>query len=207
MRARPVSRRSALALALGVLALAACNRGGADAADGPMTLGREDAPVTVTEFASVACPACAAWDAQVWPEFKRKYVDTGLVKFEYREMLTGQSQVAAAGFLIARCAGRDKYFDVVHALYRGQEEMARTGDVRGVLLRIAQSAGLTEEQFEACISDEDALVALNERNEANARIATRGTPTFLVNGEPLENATMAGFDAAIQPLLRQRGGG
>lgn len=208
MRASELSRRSALVLTVSALALGACNRSGAaDAADGPMALGKANAPVTVVEYASVACGACAAWDRDVWPEFKRKYVDTGLVRYELREMLTGQSQVAAAGFLVARCAGRDKYFDVVRALYRGQEEMGRTGDVRGVLLRTAQSAGLTEEQFATCISDEDALVAVTERNEAAARAGIGGTPAFLINGKKLEGSAvprLAEFDAAIQPLLKQR---
>lgn len=208
MRAPHLNRRFVLA-ALGAIALvlSACNRGGGAGDDAPMTLGSADAPVTVVEYASVACGTCAAWDREVWPEFKRKYVDTGQVRFELREMLTGNSSVAAAGFLIARCAGRDKYFEVVHALYRGQEEMARTGDARGVLLRTAQSAGLNEQQFEACVADEDALVAVNERNEAAARAGIGGTPAFVINGKTLDAGALpplTAFDAAIQPLLRQR---
>jgi protein-disulfide isomerase len=206
MRAAHLNRRSVLVLAAGALVLSACNNdGGGAGADGPMFLGKADAPVTVVEYASVACGTCAAWDAQVWPEFKRKYVDTGLVRFELREMLTGSPAIAAAGFLVARCAGREKYFDVVHALYRGQEEMARTGDARGVLQRTALSAGLNQEQFETCVADEDALVAINERNEQNAKVASQGTPTFVIGDKQMVgNQPIEAFDAIIQPLLRQR---
>lgn len=189
----------------GALALSGCEKKGAASLTGAMTLGKADAPVKVIEYASTACHVCAAWDAEVWPAFKAKYVDTGLVHYELREMLTGQSTVAAAGFLIARCAGRDRYFDVVRSLYRSQEEMVRTGDPRGVLLRTAQSAGLTQAQFEACVSDEDALVAVNDRHEQNSRVASEGTPTFVIGEEKLVgNVPLARLDAVIQPLLRQR---
>lgn len=209
MRAAHLTRRFVLAVSgAAALALSACNsNGGSGAADAAMTMGKADAPVTVVEYASVACGTCAAWDREVWPDFKRKYVDTGLVRYELREMLTGNPSVAAAGFLIARCAGPDKYFEVVHALYRGQEEMARTGDARGVLLRTAQSAGLNEQQFETCVADEDALVAVNERHEAAVRAGVGGTPAFLINGKTLDAGALpplSAFDAVIQPLLKQR---
>ena len=206
MRASDLNRRSVLALGAGAVALAACNRGAsAGAGDQAMVQGAANAPVSVIEYASVTCGVCAAWDREVWPAFKKKYVDTNQVRYELREMLTPPTEVAAAGFLVARCAGRDKYFDVVHALFRGQEEMARTGDVRGVLQRTALSAGLTEQQFEACVSDEDALVALNERVETAVRAGIQGTPTFVIGDEKLVgNIPLAQLDAVIQPLLKQR---
>lgn len=210
MHAPALTRRSALALAAAAaLALAACDRGGADAAEGEMAIGSANAPVTMVEYASTTCNHCAAWDRDVWPAFKRKYVDTGQVRYVFREMLTPPNEVAAAGFLVARCAGRDRYFDVVHALFRGQEEMARTGDVRGVLLRTAQSAGMTEERFNQCVSDEDALVAMNARIERDARRdGVTGTPTFVIGATKLVGPrSLAELDAAIQPLLKTRRGG
>ena len=178
-----------------------------------MALGRQDAPVTVIEYASVTCGVCAAWNREVWPAFKKKYVDTGQVRYVMREMLTPPYEVASAGFLIARCAaGNDdqKYFEVIHALFRSQEEMARTGDYRTALLNVAKSAGMTEQQFQQCVSDEEKIVALQEGIEKNARAdKVEGTPTFIVNGKTVGSGELplAQFDAAIQPLLNKRGGG
>src|SRR5208283_4213753 len=106
---------------------------------------------------------------------------------------------AAAGFLTARCAGKDKYFSVLDAIYRGQQAMFQSGDFRGALLRIAESAGMTEPQFNACISDEKALDALNDRVQTyENRDHINGTPTFIVNGTVLDGEqTMQSLDAAI----------
>lgn len=212
MRASALTRRTALALAfaaVGALAISACNNAdSATPSSGAPMLGKADAPVTVTEYASVTCGACAGWDEQVWPGFKAKYVDTGLVRYELREMLTPPNQVAAAGWLLARCAPDDKYFDVVRAIYRGQPEMGQSGDYRGVLLRVAQSAGMTEQQFEQCVGDEDELVALNGRIEDAVERGVNTTPTFFINGKRHEgDITLEGFDAALQPLVRGKRAG
>ncbi|MBW3617760.1 MAG: DsbA family protein [Proteobacteria bacterium] len=207
MRVSALARRSALlAAALGALALTACNKtGGESGASGGSVavLGPANAPVTVTEYASVTCGACAGWDREVWPAFKAKYVDTGLVRYELREMLTPPNQVAAAGWLLARCAPADRRIGVVQSIYESQQEMAQTQDYRGILQRIGAQAGLNQQQFEECVSNEDALVALNERVEAAVERGVEGTPTFFINGKKHEgNITIEGFDAALQPLVR-----
>ena len=79
-------------------------------------------PVTVVEYASVTCPHCALWQKNTWPAFKAKYVDTNKVRYVFRELPTGPVNVAVAGFMIARCAGEDKYFDVVHNIMASQGE-------------------------------------------------------------------------------------
>ena len=207
MRASALTRRSALLLAMaGALALAACNReggsGGGAAADSVAALGPENAAVTVTEYASVTCGVCAAWDRDVWPAFKAKYVDTGKVRYELREMLTPPNPVSAAGWLLARCAPADRRLAVVEAIYRSQPEMAQTPDIRGLLIRIGQQAGMTEQQAVQCMEDEDALVALNERVEAAVERGVDGTPTFFINGKKHEgDFSLEGLDAALQPLL------
>ena len=213
MRFAAVTRRYALAaVAIGAaLTLAACNRGGSGAAGGAdeRALGQGDAPVTVVEYASTTCVHCAAWNEQVWPQFKAKYIDTGQVRYVLRPILTTPAEVASAGFLLADCAGEEKYFEVIDALFRSQAEMQRTQDPRGTLLRVAQSAGMTEQQFQQCITNEDAILALNEKVERYAREdEVTGTPTFLINGKKLEGEpTLANFDAAIQPLLKTRKSG
>ena len=207
MRASAFTRRTALLLAaVGAVGLAACNSNGGGSAEGGdnvAALGPANAPVTVTEYASVTCGVCAGWDREIWPAFKAKYVDTGLVRYELREMLTPPNQVAAAGWLLARCAPEDRRMAVVQSIYESQQEMAQTQDYRGILQRIGAQAGLNQQQFEQCVSNEDSLVALNGRIEAAVERGVQGTPTFFINGKKHEGGiTLEGFDAALQPLVR-----
>ena len=198
-----LSRRLLLVAAAGAsLALAGCNQGGGGAAASAedMTLGDANAKVKVVEYASVTCSHCAAFNETTFPAFKAKYIDTGKVHYTFKEFLTPPEQVAAAGFLVARCAGEDKYFTVIDALFRGQQEMFQSGDMRGGLLRVAQSAGMTEEQFNACVQDEEALKALNARVEKAIRQdGIQATPTFVVNGKKIKEGdiSIAELDAAI----------
>ena len=207
------TRRIALTLAAGAaVALAACPNGHAGASGDERALGPDNAAVTVIEYASTTCGHCATWDREVWPQFKKKYVDTGQVRYVMRPMLTAPFEVASAGFLIASCAAGDndeKYFDVMHALFRSQEEMQRTGDARAALLNVAKSAGMTEPQFQQCVTDEKKIVAMQESIERTAREdKVEGTPTFIVNGKTIGSGAIAltQFDAAIQPLLKKPGG-
>jgi protein-disulfide isomerase len=153
----------------------------------------------VIEYASPSCPHCAAWNADVWPAFKAKYVDTGKVNYVFREFITPPPQLAAAGALLARCAGKDKYFPTLDAVFHAQAEIYSTGDLRGPLVRVAQSVGMNEEQFNACVSDEKALKAFNARVQTYVtRDKIDSTPTFMINGKKLEGEqTLAALDAAI----------
>lgn len=181
------------------LTLVACNKTTTGVTDGDMTLGNADAKVTVIEYGSASCTHCARWNNEVFAAFRAKYVDTGRVHYVFREFLTEPRAMAAAGFLTARCAGRDKYFQVLDAVYHAQEEMFTTQDMRGPLLRIAQGVGLTEAQFNACVSDQAATKALNDRVEKYSRDANiTATPTFVINGKVnAGEMTMEQLDAAI----------
>ncbi|MDO1559931.1 DsbA family protein [Brevundimonas sp. 2R-24] len=197
----------AAAAVTGALALAACNgNGGAAAsAEGDMTLGNDNAAVTVVEYASVTCGHCAAWNETVWPEFKRKYVDTGKVKYVFREFPTAPAPVAAAGFLLARCAGEERYFEVVDAIFRSQADWQAGTNPRDSLLNIARSVGMNEQEFQRCVSDEDAIAAFEERTQAAIAAGVTGTPAFYVNGEAVQDSSMANLERVIDPLLAQQG--
>ncbi|MBU1384898.1 MAG: DsbA family protein [Alphaproteobacteria bacterium] len=178
-----MSRRAAMTAAAltAMVALAGCNSGGAGgAAAGDMAMGAsEGAKVTVVEYASVTCHVCAAWQAENWEGFKTRYVDTDKVRYVFREIPTPPTEVAIAGFLIARCAGEDKYFDVVHELLASQAEMQ--GDPRATLFRVGNGAGLSNERIQQCITDEAAIAAADERAKAGFAAGVDGTPTFFVN--------------------------
>lgn len=188
---RDFNRRLML-VAAAALTLTACGKGGLGGKSGPdmsddMSLGDAKAKVQMIEYASAACPHCAKFAIDVFPAFKAKYIDTGKVHYTFREILTPPVEVAAAGFLLARCAGKDKYFTVLDGVFRSQQDWVQTQDVRGSLLRVAQNAGINEEQFNACINDKKAMLALNTRVEKYAaQDKIDATPTFLINGKKLE---------------------
>ena len=199
---RLFSRRLAAAAALcaGLLALQAPAFAQSPAVTAEdMTLGKANAPVTVIEYGSASCTHCAAWNNEVFPAFKAKYIDTGKVRYVFREFITAPPQLAAAGFLLARCAGKDKYFGVLDQVFHAQDEIFRTGDIRSPLVAIAAQAGMNEQQLNACVGDEKELNALNARVEkwtTTAKIT--GTPTFDINGKRLDGEqSLAALDKAI----------
>ncbi len=164
-----------------------------------MTLGNAKAKVTVVEYASTACPHCMAWNADVWPAFKKKYVDTGKVNYVYREFITDPPQLAVVGPVLARCAGKAKYFTVIDAAFKALPEIYAGGSARPLLLKAAQAGGLTEAQFDACLTTQSNIDAMQARVETYAeRDKIDSTPTFVVNGKKLEGETsLAELDAAI----------
>lgn len=197
--------RIALAAVM-ALTLAGCGQKGGSAAGGAattedMSLGDPNAKVTVLEYASVGCPICGRWDQEVFPAFKAKYIDTGKIHYVFKEMLVGggaEVTVAASGFLLARCAGKDKYFTVTEAIFKNQEQAFQTP--RESLLNIAKSIGMSEPQFNACVGDEKAVQALNDRVDKHAKVdGIDSTPTFVINGKKLEPGyhSLEELDAAI----------
>ena len=159
----------------------------------------------MVEYASVTCPHCALWQKNTWPAFKAKYVDTNKVRYVFRELPTPPVDAATAGFLVARCAGPDKYFDVVHQLMATQQEML-TSSPRDWLLRTAQAAGLSEQQFNDCVTDKDAVAAMEKRVQAARAQGVTGTPAFYVNETQVispggEGASLADLSTAIDAAL------
>ena len=187
-----------------ILALGGCAKHAPDPASvaqaDDMSLGNPQAKVRVIEYASASCPHCARWDTEVFPAFKAKYVDTGKVRYTLKEYLTDPEAIAAAGFLMARCAGKDRYFQVLDAVFKGQEEMVASKDVKGVLARIAKDpGGLSEAQFDACMRDMTAEKALAARVDRHVHLdKVESTPTFIINGKRTEGEmSLPELDAAI----------
>lgn len=195
-------RRTLLALGASTFALAACGGGGgATVTADDMSMGDANAKVTVVEYASLACGHCAEWNKTVFPEFKAKYIDTGKVRYVFREFITQPPQLAVAGTLLARCAGKDKYFTVIDALFHSQEE-ALTGGPRDVLLRVARTAGLSEEQVSTCLGDEKAVLAQAERFTTGLAKEVSATPTFFINDQKLESEVpLAQIDKAYEAAM------
>jgi protein-disulfide isomerase len=157
--------------------------GPASAAPDDMAIGDAKAKITVIEYASTTCPHCARWNAEVFPAFKKQYVDTGKVRYILRELPTDPEELAVAGFLIARCSGA-KYFSVVDDLWRTQAQLFKDQDARAWLLRAGAKAGMDEAKVTTCVNDEAAQKQFAAREDVNMKaMEVTGTPTVFVNGE------------------------
>jgi protein-disulfide isomerase len=193
-----IVRRHAL-IGAALMALAAGPAFAAPAAEpGDMSLGNPNARVKVVEYASLSCPHCAHFNDDVFPAFKAKYVDTGRVYYTLKEVLTAPQQVAAAGFILARCAGPAKYFDVVDGVFKSQPSW-KPDNIREVLFGVAKANGVDEAKAEACLKDQAATTALNGRMARIANDGVEGTPSFFINGKKFMEGvpTFEQLDAAV----------
>ena len=168
-----------------------------------LVLGKEDAPITVVEYASMTCGHCANFHNKVFPAVKEKYIDSGKVRFVMREFPLDKLAVAAS--MLARCAGGDKTFPLISALFAKQDEWAFVrGNPVPELFKLAKQAGFTQESFDKCLTDQklmDDIVKIRSRAADNFGVGS--TPTFFVNGKKMTGApTIEEFDKAFAPLLK-----
>lgn len=167
---------------------------------GEKALGPSDAKVTVVEYASMSCPHCAHFDAEVFDAFKLKYIDSGKVRYIFREFPLNAPAYAAA--MVARCAPADRFFDVVHAFFRSQDTWLTAKDVKASILDIAKPFGFTQQSFDACLSNQALFDAINAVRDRGASFGVQATPTFFINGRKFQGGlTLEELDSAIEPLL------
>jgi protein-disulfide isomerase len=164
-------------------------------------LGKEDAPVTVIEYASMTCGHCAAFHTNTYPEFKKRYVDTGKAKYILREFPL--DPLAAGAFMLARCAGKDKYYPLVETLFQQQRNWVVQKPIEP-LFAIAKQAGFTQQTFDACLQDQKMLDAIEwVRARGADRFKVDSTPTFFINGKVFKGAlSIDDMAKAIDPLLK-----
>ena len=171
---------------------------------GDMTLGSVDAPVTVVEYASMTCPHCAAFHKDIFPKLKSEYIDTGKVRFVFREFPL--DIIAAAGAMVARCAGKDdpqKYFATIDLLFQNQTVWVMT-NTSDNLKRLAREAGLTEQGFSECLASQPMLDGLKAtQDHAVEKLKVDSTPTLFVNGTVLKGvSSFEDLDRLIKPNLK-----
>jgi len=151
--------------------------------EGDIVLGSDKAPVTIIEYASMTCPHCAHFTTDTFPELQKRYIDTGKVRFIFREFPL--DALAAAGFMLARCAGKDKFMPVVETLFAKQPEWMVQKPIEP-LKAIAKQFGFTEQSFDACLANQHVLDGIQEvRDRAAEKLGVNSTPTFFVNGKKL----------------------
>jgi protein-disulfide isomerase len=169
---------------------------------GDMSLGDEKAPVTIIEYASMTCPHCANFHETTYPELKKKYIDTGKVRFIFREFPL--DQLAAAAFMLARCGGKERYFPMVETLFQQQRTWAVQRPLQP-LMAISKQAGMSEAGFNECLKNQQVLDGIEaERKRAAEKLNVQSTPTFFVNGKQLRGAaTLAEFEKEMAPYLKE----
>ncbi len=170
-----------------------------------MSLGNPQAEVTVIEYASFTCPHCRNFHATVLPELKKNYIDTGKIHYIYREVYFDRFGLWAA--MVARCAGPLRYFGVADLLYERQSEWLAGGEpaaIAAALRRVGKSAGLSDEQLDACLSDGEmaqAMVAVYQKNAGADDI--NATPSFVINGRKYPNMSYEDFAAILDEKLAE----
>jgi protein-disulfide isomerase len=169
-----------------------------------MVMGDAKAPVTVIEYASMTCPHCAHFTETTFPELKKRYIDTGKVRFIFREFPL--DQLAAAAFMLARCAGEtdsSKYFTMVDTMFRQQRVWAVEKPLPP-LLALAKQAGFTQSAFEACLQNQKLLDGIEAvRTRATDKFKVQSTPSFFINGTLFAGAlTIEDMAKQIDPLLK-----
>lgn len=167
-----------------------------------MELGNPDAPVTLIEYASFTCPHCRTFHERVVPEIKVNYVDNGRIRFIYREVYFDRPGLWAA--MVARCGGTESYFGIVDLLYEGQAEWTQGAprDIAESLRRIGRTAGLSNEELDACLSDAAMAQAMLDTYESNLEVhEIPGTPSLVINGELHGNMSYADLSALLDEAL------
>ena len=168
---------------------------------GEVAMGADNAPVTIIEYASMTCPHCANFSINTFPALKEKYIDTGKVRFIFREFPF--DPIAAGAFMLARCAGNDKFFAVVDLLFHTQRTWAVDKPLAPLLATVKQ-AGFTEETFKSCLANQKMLDGIEwVRNRASDKFKVDSTPTFFINGQKYAGAmSLDEMEKLIQPLLK-----
>jgi protein-disulfide isomerase len=165
-----------------------------------MVMGADNAPVTIVEYASLTCPHCQHFEMTTYPELKKKYIDTGKVRYIFREFVL--NDLDALAIMLARCVDKDKYFPFVETLYATQDQWAKE-DALPPLMAISKQAGFTDDSFKKCASNQQAyqdIVA--QREKASKDFGVNSTPTFFINGQIHSGDTpMAEMEKLMQPYL------
>jgi protein-disulfide isomerase len=159
--------------------------------------------VPVVEYGSLTCPHCATFSREIFPELKKDYIDTGKVRFIFREFSRNSLDVAA--FLLARCVGDDKAFAAVELLFSQQDKWAFVDKPLEPLIAAMRPAGLTHDQAMACLKDQskaDAMLAVEKR--ATDEIKMTGTPTFVIDGKVYGGElSIDQLKAILDPIIKK----
>jgi protein-disulfide isomerase len=168
---------------------------------GDVWLGSADAKCTIIEYASMTCSHCAAFHRDTWPKLKSTYIDTGKVHFTLREFPL--DPLAAAGFMLARCAGDEKYYAMIDLLFDKQNDWAFVKKPVDALAALTKQAGFTQKTFEECLKNQEIRAGVEAvRSRAATILGVDATPTFFINGKKYDGEmSFEAMDKIIAPIV------
>lgn len=165
-------------------------------------MGDVNAKVTMVEYASMTCPHCRTFHERILPELKAKYIETGKVKYILRPFPFDGDRRGEAAFMLAMCAPNNSYYPMVDALFSTQQVWGGSSNPVPELMRLSKLAGMSEDEFKACLSNQDLLTKMVEdRNKAVEDFGVRATPTVFINGEKLGDSNLKTVVDAIEAAL------
>jgi protein-disulfide isomerase len=168
-----------------------------------LSLGDANAPVVVVEYGSATCPHCATFSKETLPQIKKDYIDTGKVRFVFREFSRNTLDVAA--FVLARCLGDDKALAADDLLFAEQDKWAFVDKPLEPLIAAMRPTGMTKEQATQCLNNQklaDGIVSIAKRADDDIKLT--GTPTFVVDGKVYGGElTVDQFKAVLDPLVKK----
>lgn len=168
-----------------------------------MVMGSADAPVLVIEYASMSCPHCALFHEQTFPDLKEHYIQTGKVRYIFRDYPINRP--ALEGAMVARCAGPERYFAFLKMLLAKQSQWAASKDSIDKIKGIVKMGGMTSETVDRCLADEKLkkqILGMRMTGEREHQVTS--TPTFIVNGEKHTGVlSFAEFEKILKPLLAE----
>ncbi|WP_342166647.1 DsbA family protein [Methylobacterium sp. SD21] len=168
---------------------------------GDVWLGPADAKCTIIEYASMTCPHCAKFHKETWPELRKRYIDTGKVRFTLREFPL--DPLATAAFMLARCEGDKMYYPVTDLLFDQQQGWAFTQKPVDNLEQMLKQAGYTKDKFEACLKNEKIYAGINAVKQRGMDVfKVDSTPTFFINGTRYTGEqTIDAMEKVIKPII------
>ena len=179
------------------------NAAAASSAIEDMVLGDANAPITMIEYASYTCPHCGSFHQNTYPQLKADYIDTGKVKFIFREVYFDRFGLWAS--MIARCGGQERFFGITDLMFKTQADWTRAGEpvaIADELRKIGRLAGLNDEELNSCLQNEESAKTLVEWFQANAaRDEINSTPSFLINGSKYGNMSYSEMKSLLDGML------
>ena len=168
-----------------------------------MSLGKDNAPVTMVEYSSLGCPHCAAFHFETLPKIKTDYIDTGKLRLVYRDFPLGTPSLSAA--MVARCAGRDRYFGFVELLFRSQSQWSQSNNPLEAIARVVRFGGMSEADINDCLKYQPLLESIRKGAEtANEKLKINSTPSFIIGSEVISGALpYEHFKKAIDKALKK----
>jgi protein-disulfide isomerase len=173
-------------LALPVIAAVCLGAAGAPPPAG-VTLGRAEAPITVVEYGSLTCPHCAAFEQEVLPHLKSDWIETGKIRFVFRDLPRDRNDLLA--FQFAHCSGNDRFWGVLDSLYRSQRAWVSAANPATTFIQIGRTGGLGEAKIRGCLADQSLAKTSIASAQAGHEAGVNATPTFFVDGRKVSPVT------------------